>query len=843
MIDVLQDLNEKQKESVMHHTGPLLARAGPGTGKTTVITRRIAHLIREHKVYPENILAITFTNKASQVMSDRLSNEELIEEHDSSRVKVFTFHAFCQSVLREHAPKIGLSKNFTVCNDEIQEEILTECLHELNLINLYTVSRRLQLKHKREYSHEQIVILYRRHELADDLAVKLLEAGIRFQRVQPTNSFQNRNRQGIISYLSFLLEKHIRDNSEPTITPENLELAINFPQKRIDDLTWVWLKCLARREGIELMELLKNIDAYRKDIGPLTRRNIRQFWVQIEQLSTEIQGEEINRIVQRLITVLESSRCPYKREEIEILEKQLEVPHLSTAADVLYRAINRGERIQITANYGIDEYCAVQIIWQTLTTYLKQEVNIQFTTSTISRSLLDTNSAHILIGPFAEPNTDTIETKTILIGNRSATQGNLIQLETNSVQSITALKLCQHLLGRFESPSMPDLVIYDLETRGVNIKNAEIVEIAAHRITTRNGEVKKYRRLVKPPQGYLPKSSTRVRQITEDMVKDSPSIEDILPEFSEFIQDSILIGHNIIEFDNPILKRNLKKHVGTELTNYYYDTLATARRLYPRKPSSLEALAEHFNIEHDLLHRADEDVEVTKKVFKELVKEDFQRRRMRSLTEVLPFVGCAILEKTEGLSTSETLTETRAFLNAATRFVQTHHLQDELTLVNPMLLKSREKEKIEMFIEKLRSSKIPDSPEDINWKIHSTEFRNTVNEFKKDSKTKSGTDFLNYHKQIKSIDDIEDENKQLTLMTLHAAKGTEFPIVIIIGMEEETSQMEEEERRLFYVGMTRAKDGLYFTSISDSDGRNSPSLTFSEIPTNYIKRWPECLQE
>ena len=59
MIDILQDLNQKQKESVMHHTGPLCVRAGPGTGKTTVITRRIAYLIREYRVNPKNILAIT----------------------------------------------------------------------------------------------------------------------------------------------------------------------------------------------------------------------------------------------------------------------------------------------------------------------------------------------------------------------------------------------------------------------------------------------------------------------------------------------------------------------------------------------------------------------------------------------------------------------------------------------------------------------------------------------------------------------------------------------------------------------------------------------------------------
>ena len=1052
MIDILQDLNEKQKESVMHHTGPLLVRAGPGTGKTKVITHRIAHLISEHQVNPENILAITFTDKASQVMKDRLSDEELIEEYNSIQVKVFTFHAFCQSVLREHAPKIGLSKNFMVCNDEIQEEILTECLHELKLINLNNIFKRLQwlsqdisyfkarihdplaptsfsnslkgasaknleyvsncedifntyqhkleeqnlidfddlllktvelfenvptvqetyqtdihytlvdeyqdvnstqyrilqllcatpkqnimvvadedqaiygwrgadalyikkfkmdfnpkiveldkhyrctetilrsaerviakntsitkrvlpkttpntepdrkiwhystqnaskesdliisqlirqLKDKLEYSYGQIAILYRKHKSADDLAVKLLETGIQFQRVQPTNSFQNRNRQGIISYLSIFLEKHIRNNSVPTITPDDLELAINYPQKRIDDLTWARLKWLARREGIELIDLLKNIEAYSKDVGPLTRRNVNQFWKQIEQLSTEIQGEEINPIVQRLLAVLNNSQCPYKREEVEILENQLDVPHLPTTIDLLYKAINHGERIQIITYYGIDEYCASHIIRQTLNTYLKQDISIQFLSPDINKLVLDTDSLYILIGSFEELNINTVKGKAILIGTQSTKQTNLVQLETNSIQSITALKLCQSLVERFESLSIPDLVIYDLETRGADIGKAEIVEIAAYRINSKSGEIRKYHQLVKPPQGKLPKSNLHVHGITEEMVKDSPSIKDVLPDFLKHIQDCILIGHNIIEFDNLILNRNLEKYCGVKLTNLCYDTLTTARRLYPRKPASLEVLAEHFDIEHGALHRAEEDVIVTHKVFRELAKKDSQRRRISSLTELLPFVGYAILDKTEGLSNNETSTENRVFLNAATRFVQIHYSQGESNLANSMPFKSREKEKIETFINKLRNREVSDFPEDTNWKIHCAEFRNAVNDFKKESKTGLVTDFLTYHKQIKNIDDIEEDDDQLTLMTLHASKGTEYPIVIIIGMEEDTSQMEEEERRLFYVGMTRAQMGLYFTSIFHSDGRSSSPPLFSEIPTDYIKRWPE----
>ena len=1047
MVNIFQDLNEKQKESVMHHAGPLLVRAGPGTGKTTVITRRIAYLIREYQVNPESILALTFTDKASRVMQDRLSSEELIEEHASSQVEVSTFHSFCRGVLQEHGSNIGLSKNFMVCNDEIQAEILIECLQELNLVKLNTVSTRLKwlrqdisyfkartydpeapalfpdslrggrsknleyarnceplfhayqrkleeqnlvdfedlllktielfenvptvqeiyhnaiyytlvdeyqdvnstqyrilqllcpsLKHNlmvvadedqaiygwrgadplyiekfksdfnpkvveldehyrctetilrsaekvlskdtgrservslktnsnpesdriihhyslrnrdkeceriiwllgklvddtQKYSHEDIAILYRNHEFADDLAVKLLETGIKFQRVQPPNSVQNRNYQGIISYLN-VLEGHILDNPEPAINADALELAINFPQKRIDNLTWVRLKWLAQRKGVELVEFLKNLENYPEDIGPLTRRNIRQFWTEIKRLSVEIRDEKINQKIQKVLAALESSRSPYRREEVQIIEEQPEVPQLSAAIDVLHTAIVRSEPIQILTNYGIDEYCAAHIIHQTLKTYLQQNISIQFMPHNTNRPMLDPNLVHILIGPSAELNTGAVEAKTILIGNQPVKTTDLIQLETNDIHSITALKLCQHLLGRFENANIPDLVIYDLETRGVNTESAKIVEIAAHRVTAENGEVEKYQQLVKLPKGYLPKSSTRVHQITEDMVENAPHIEDVLPEFSKFIQDSILIGHNAIEFDNPILERHLKEYLEIELTNPCYDTLVTTRTLYPRKSFSLEALAEHFDIPHGTLHRAEEDVEVTGKIFKELTKNDFQRCCLRSLTEFLPFIGCAILDKTQELCNNE-LTETGAFLNAARRFVQTCYTQGEFTFKNLMPLESRDKEKIVAFIDELRGTTIPDFPEDTNWKIHCTDLRNTVNTFKQRSKTEEVTGFLAYQDQVKSIDDIEEENEQVTLMTLHAAKGTEFPIVIIIGMGEDTSNMKEEERRLFYVGMTRGKKRLYFTSIRDSDAGSSARLMFSEIPSDYINR-------
>ena len=130
-MNILHELNERQREAVTHKNGPLLVIAGPGTGKTRVITHRIAYLIREHGIKAENILAITFTNKAAQEMQERVNSE--IGEPHGSNIKVSTFHAFCVNVLRKHALRIGLSENFTIFDQELQDEILTESVRALNL--------------------------------------------------------------------------------------------------------------------------------------------------------------------------------------------------------------------------------------------------------------------------------------------------------------------------------------------------------------------------------------------------------------------------------------------------------------------------------------------------------------------------------------------------------------------------------------------------------------------------------------------------------------------------------------------------------------------------------------
>ena len=1119
MIDILQDLNEKQRTVVTHKTGPLLVIAGPGTGKTKVITHRISYLIHHYGINPENILAITFTNKAAHEMRERIKNE-ILGTHGTN-VKISTFHSFCNRTLRKYANKIDLDEDFTVLEQQDQDKLLTEIVNKLNfklsdykpkrmlniinnlkgdlqeltetseyyenglgiideddvtkirhILNSYQSEldgrnsldfddlllktvilleknpdvnetyhkeishilvdefhdvnkaqyRLLQLlcepseqnlmivadkdqaiyswrgastkyidrfqteftpntvgleKHYRctktiltaakeviaqnsdlnrpslrtdncigekivhctfserketeeaqriielisnikqkhmngsdnEGQPNSIAILYRNHKFADVLVEQLaLKNDIQFRQwIQSTNYFQEKFRQAIVSYLSELEPKTFFD----------IEHAINFPEMCIDELTLVQLRKLAKQKGIGLARFLREENEFLQDFGPLTRENICKFRETIDKFESEvkIENEKISRIVLKLLNVLEYSRSPYRSEELKIIENHPDVPHIAEAQDLLHRAVDSGERIHITASYGIDEYCTARIFRQTFETYLNHTVQVQLLLLDDRKPRLVEKGLHILIGDFDELKKENADMHVILIGTIDKQNFDVIQLEHSvdpkqvtkiyTVRSVTALKLCQHLVGSFEVRNFEDIVIYDLETTGVDPKIANIVQIAAWRLDAGGNKFKEYGddqyrgKLVKPPDGYIPKESTQVHKISEKDVKDKPGINTVLPEFCEFIQDNILVGHNIAQYDNRILERDMQEYLHTEFTNLYCDTLLLARRLFPQERRSLGALARKFKIDYKDAHQAERDVEINLEIFKKLISADSKKREVKSLTEFLPFVGFGILDKTEalwqdfvptkrrnGLNEEKTSTEVKAFLNAATRSVKNYcslnDTADLLQQVDSLLLEPAEKAQIRAFIGKLRQAKIPDSSEDIEWKEGRANMRKSVRRFEEISNDHRLSSFLNYQIRIinavhhfEKISNAEDSTReknkrdevqeQLTLMSLHTAKGTEFDVVIIVGMEEGsfpwmwrwTPERIEEERRLFYVGMTRAKKRLYLCTsmyrfyenrdnefLNFSEGTPSPndqnqavSMFVREIPSDYVIKW------
>jgi len=128
--DVLKGLNNEQKEAVIYTDGPLLVLAGAGSGKTRVLTHKIAYLIKEKNISPEEILAVTFTNKAAEEMKLRVNR--LIDDY-FSEPWVSTFHSFAARILRKEIKKIGYKNNYIIYDQKDQLKLIKEVLKAINI--------------------------------------------------------------------------------------------------------------------------------------------------------------------------------------------------------------------------------------------------------------------------------------------------------------------------------------------------------------------------------------------------------------------------------------------------------------------------------------------------------------------------------------------------------------------------------------------------------------------------------------------------------------------------------------------------------------------------------------
>ena len=142
-MNLLNNLNERQKQAVLHTEGPLLILAGAGSGKTTVMTRRIAYLVKEKNVYPSSILAVTFTNNAANEMKERINT--LIGE-DGTGMWVGTFHSISLRILRRDAKLVGYDNNFVIYDEDDKKKLLTELSQKAGIDTKYVSISSLRSK-------------------------------------------------------------------------------------------------------------------------------------------------------------------------------------------------------------------------------------------------------------------------------------------------------------------------------------------------------------------------------------------------------------------------------------------------------------------------------------------------------------------------------------------------------------------------------------------------------------------------------------------------------------------------------------------------------------------------
>lgn len=641
------------------------------------------------------------------------------------------------------------------------------------------------------YSPGDIAVFYRRHALADTLEEFLARRGFRITRVRPEAILTESLLGKLIALLRFINWGLDLD----------LERAMNFPRTIIDELSFARLKKLARVEKVDLVTLINDLLGRSGPLGPLTRAELGRFMDFIHSLS-ELAGEErVSRIGMELFKRLEPMRSPFRRDDVElILSERLPI---EPAADVIHSALLRGERFQITYQGEPDERCAAALFERVLGGYLGAEISED-------GLLLRIEKGGIKLGDPQNP----------------------VEVETDGSVTLMALNICRRVIEYLERPDLGDVVVYDLETIGNDPRRAEIVEVAALKLDGQGREVGRFYSLVRP-KIPIPRSSTLVHGITDADVKDAPSIEELLPDLLDFIGSDIVAGHNVEQFDNLVLDKVLSKYMNSRLSNVTYDTMRVAQRLYPRESGELGALAERFSIDHGRLHRAHRDAELTAKLLKRLEEESARRRIVESMLDLLPLLAAGIKASGDESPVAQ------AYLRAAARYLKTIPLSDALEPIDDV-------ESAEAILRDVRGMMTAEDAEDAEWNAAKSELMNRIIRFESQSADKSLSAFLDYHALLAGVDEYRAEKDRITLMTLHSAKGTEFPVVIIIGMEEGelplyTSSLEllEEERRLCYVGMTRAKERLYLVSTLSRRGITEGRISrfVREIPPELMDRW------
>ena len=132
-MDVLEGLNDAQKQAVETTTGPLLVLAGAGSGKTKTLTHRIAYLLTHERIWPNEILAVTFTNKAAREMRERLAHLAGQENSRHFMPWMGTFHSICARILRMDGEHIGVPHNFIIYDEDDRQGLIKQAMKRLSI--------------------------------------------------------------------------------------------------------------------------------------------------------------------------------------------------------------------------------------------------------------------------------------------------------------------------------------------------------------------------------------------------------------------------------------------------------------------------------------------------------------------------------------------------------------------------------------------------------------------------------------------------------------------------------------------------------------------------------------
>lgn len=859
--------NKKQQQVINELNQNILLSAGAGTGKTNVLSYRVANILNKNRANADEILCLTFTNKACRELKNRITSQ--LDFETANKITIRTIHGFAYQVITTTAKKAQtIFKEFVIFDDEDQKTLIRQTIANFPKARAldiqYIVNCIEQLKQERALKHiytEDIeadyTTIYHQH-------LKFNKTFNQQQNDNLTKFFQFDGLNIIINYELALQQMHGLDykdliaNAYRLFQDENICSSWRKRYKciMIDEMQdtsffeYTMLEKLFPANNIMLCgdefqtiyewrgsNPQKILTAFTEKYNPLIinfNENYRSTKLLLEMAYNTL----INLFCKETILhsyaknlLSKSSELGHKIElkQANSLANEAQwifqnivnlLPLIKTPTQIaiLVRQNNYLQNLTLHLNYLANIYNQKN---QEAPIHFIQIDNIRFFKRQEIKDVL--SIMKYLINP-----NDYLSLQRILINLIPNIGIRTIKQISSTEYLQNGLRLSDFINANFQNPNYEpfsdlisaylskDIIVFDIEGTGTDIFADNIIQLSAIKIR-KGKKIAEFNRYLKSdkPVG----DSEKVHHISDEYLQthgENPKL--VLQEFCQFIQDAIITGHNIRGYDMDILNQNLLKHnlKPVDFSNINFDTLDLVRRFCPNLPNhKLEFLSNHFQFETKSNHNSLDDVFATWELLHKLLED-----------KIIPTAK----KRSELINKQK-----NKFIHVTQIFQKLHNiLNDNLLLENL----------IAQIVEEFNLVNIYKANATQDGAVRLENIRNLFRLAKAELNSHRGTNGIKELLQYASLsntdlDALTSSHPKIPIITIHQAKGLEFDYEFLAGMNDDifpsyfstrNGSITEEEKRLFYVAITRAKKALFLSS----SGR--PSRLLNYIPEQFITK-------
>lgn len=859
--------NKKQQQVINELNQNILLSAGAGTGKTNVLSYRVANILNKNRANADEILCLTFTNKACRELKNRITSQ--LDFETANKITIRTIHGFAYQVITTTAKKAQtIFKEFVIFDDEDQKTLIRQTIANFPKARAldiqYIVNCIEQLKQERALKHiytkdieDDYITIYHQH-------LKFNKTFNQQQNDNLTKFFQFDGLNIIINYELALQQMHGLDykdliaNAYRLFQDENIcsSWRKRYKYIMIDEMQdtssfeYTMLENLFPANNIMLCgdefqtiyewrgsNPQKILTAFTEKYNPLIinfNENYRSTRLLLEMayntLINLFHKETISHSYAKNL-LSKSSELGHKIElkQANSLANEAQwifrnivnlLPLVKTPTQIaiLVRQNNYLQNLTLHLNYLANIYNQKN---QETPIHFIQIDNIRFFKRQEIKDIL--SIMKYLINP-----NDYLSLQRILINLIPNIGIRTIKQISSAEYLQNGLRLSDFINANFQNPNYEpfsdlisaylskDIIVFDIEGTGTDIFADNIIQLSAIKIR-KGKKIAEFNRYLKSdkPVG----DSEKVHHISDEYLQthgENPKL--VLQEFCQFIQYAIITGHNIRGYDMDILNQNLLKHnlKPVDFSNINFDTLDLVRRFYPNLPNhKLEFLSNHFQFETKSNHNSLDDVFATWELLHKLLED-----------KIIPTAK----KRSELINKQK-----NKFIHVAQIFQKLHNiLNDNLLLENLITQIVKEFDLVNIY----KANATQDGA------VRLENIRNLFRLAKAELNSHRGTNGIKELLEYASLsntdlDSLTSSHPKIPIITIHQAKGLEFDYEFLAGMNDDifpsyfstrNGSITEEEKRLFYVAITRAKKALFLSS----SGR--PSRLLNYIPEQFITK-------